>query len=355
VSGSSFRPSTIADEPEIEALLHESLGLSAGHPMVERSHLHWKYWEPRADWPGSRSYVYLQGGQIVAHGAVVPCVCLWREHRITALQVIDWAAKRELSGTGVALLKQIRKLGDATFSVGGNELTTQRILPLIGFKDCGTTVTYYARPIRPLQRLANPAYRGWRLLPQVTRAVFWTLTASSRCDVEWSAHPVPADQLAGAALLWPTPTYGAKYGTTIFERSNPLMSYWLRCPATPMELYSVHAGGRNRGYFLLAFAAAQARIADCWIDSDDLSDWTAAVQLAVIQAKAHPEVAEVVTMTSDPMLGAALVQSGFRIRRAGAMWWHAAGGMAGPDATIRYMMADTDEAYLHDGRGTLWA
>jgi hypothetical protein len=352
LSVSSFRPSTIADETAIAALLHESLGLAPGHPMVERSHLHWKYWEPRADWPGSRSYVYLQGGEIVAHGAVVPSVCLWREHRITALQIIDWAAKRDSSGTGVALLKQIRKLPDAMFSVGGNELTTQRILPVIGFKDCGTTVRYFARPIRPLHRLANPAYRGWRLGPQVMRAVFWTLTASSRRNVEWSAHPVPADQLAGALLLWPTP----KSGAAIFERSNALMSYWLRCPATPMELYSVHAGGRNRGYFLLALAAAQVRIADCWIDSDELSDWSAAVQLAVTQAKAHLEVAEVVTMTSDPMLSAALVKSGFRMRRAGAMWWYAAGGIARPNATVRYMMADSDEAYLHEGRSTLlWA
>jgi hypothetical protein len=351
LSDSSFRPSTIADETAITALLHESLGLAAGHPMVERSHLHWKYWEPRADWPGSRSYVYLQGGEIVAHGAVVPSVCLWREHRITALHVIDWAAKRDLGGSGVTLLKRIRKLADVMFSVGGNELTTRRILPIIGFKECGTTVRYFARPIRPLQRLANPAYRGWRLVPQVMRAVYWTLTASSHRDVEWSAHSVPAEQLAGASILWPTP----KYGTTVFERSNALMSYWLRCPATPMVLYSVQANGRNRGYFLLAFAAAQARIADCWIDSDELSDWSAAVQLAVSHAKAHPEVAEVVTMTSDPMLGAALVRSGFRMRRAIAMWSHAAGGIACPDVPIRFMMGDTDEAYLHDGRSMLWA
>jgi len=25
--------------------------------MFEARHLHWKYWEPRADWQGSRSYV----------------------------------------------------------------------------------------------------------------------------------------------------------------------------------------------------------------------------------------------------------------------------------------------------------
>ena len=348
---SVFRPSTIADEAAIAALLQESLELLPGHPTAESGHLRWKYWEPRADWSGSRSYVCLQDGQIVAHGAVVPSVCLWRGHRITALEVIDWAAKRNVSGIGVTLLKRIGTLTDAMFAVGGNELSTRRILPIIGFKECGTTVTYYARPIRPLQRLVNPAYRNWRLVPQVMRGVLWTLTAPSQRKVGWSAHPVSADQLAGASLVWPTP----RFGSIIFERSSALMSYWLRCPATPMKLYSIQANGRSRGYFLLAFAPAQARIADCWIDSDDLSDWSATVQLAVTHAKAYPQVAEVVTMTSDPLLGAALLKCGFHIRRAIAMLWRAASGVACPDETIRYMMTDTDAAYLHDGRSILWA
>jgi hypothetical protein len=318
--------------------------------MAEPNHLRWKYWEPHAYWAGSRSYVYLRDGQIVAHGAVVPNVCLWREHRIKAVHVIDWAAKPESGGSGIALMKQIGKLTDGMIGVGGSELT-QQILPMIGFKECGTTVTRYARPLRPLLRLMNPEYRGWRLAPQVMRGIFWTLTAPSRREAEWSAHRILADQLGSAAIIWPRP----KIGTTMFERSSASISYLLRCPATPMELYSVHSRGRPRGYFLLAFAPAQARIVDCWVDSEEPAEWSAMVQLAVEQAKAQVQVAEVVSMCSDPLLGAALLESGFHTRNAVPMWLRAASGVARPDVTIRFLMADSDEAFLHNGRNSLWA
>jgi hypothetical protein len=133
------------------------------------------------------------------------------------------------------------------------------------------------------------------------------------------------------------------------------MSYLLRCPSTPMELYSAHGNGRPRGYFLLAFAPAQARIVDCWIDSDELADWSALVQLAVEQAKAHAKMAEVVSVCSDPLLGAALLKSGFRVRQAAPMWLRATTGVARPDVSIRFLMADNDAAFLHNGRSILWA
>jgi hypothetical protein len=350
VASPNFRSTTVADEPAIAALMRESLGLAPGHPMAESNHLHWKYWEPRADWAGSRSYVYLRNGQIVAHGAVVPNVCLWREQRIQMLHVIDWAAKPDSGGSGVALMKQIGKLSGAMFAVGGSALT-QQILPIIGFKASDTTVTRYARPIRPLLRLVNPDYRSWRLAPQAMRGVFWALTAPSRRDVEWSVHRILADQLTAASIIWPSP----KFGTAVFERSNALMSYLLRCPATPMELYSVHNCDRPRGYFLLAFAPAQARIVDCWIDSDEPNEWSAMVQLAVGQAKAHVQVAEVVSVCSDPLLGAALIKCGFHNRHAAPIWLRAASSVARPDVRIRFLMADSDEAFLHDGRSRLWA
>jgi hypothetical protein len=140
----------------------------------------------------------------------------------------------------------------------------------------------------------------------------------------------------------------------VFERSSASMSYLLRCPATPMEVHSVHSYGRLRGYFLLAIAPAQARIVDCWIDSDEPAEWSAVVQLAVRQAKAHTHVAEVVSMCSDPLLGAALLKCGFHMRHAAPMLLRAASGVARPDVGIRFLMADTDEAYLHNGRNNLW-
>ena len=345
-----FRQSTVADEAAIAALLRESLGLTTGHPTAESTHMHWKYWEPYPGWIGSRSYVYLWDDQIAAHGAVIPQMCLWRGHRIRALHVIDWAAREHFGGSGVALMKQISKFTDAIFAVGGSDLT-QRILPLVGFQESGTIVARYARPVRPLLRLRNPEYKSWRLAPQVIRAVFWKLTARSRRHVEWCARRVPAEQLAAASLIWPCPTSG----TTIFERSNAWMSHLLRCPATPMELYSVHRNGRLRGYFVLALAPAQARIADCWIDSVDLAEWSAMVDLAVEQATAHVHVAEVVSMSSDPLMGAALLECGFHLRHSTPLWLRTGRGVERPDVRLRFLMADSDEAFLHNGRKNLWA
>jgi hypothetical protein len=69
----SVRPSTPADAPAIVALLTEA-GLQ---PSVDPQHLHWKYWQPRADWPGPRSYVLTSDSELIAHGAIIPGTCTW--------------------------------------------------------------------------------------------------------------------------------------------------------------------------------------------------------------------------------------------------------------------------------------
>jgi hypothetical protein len=79
------------------------------------------------------------------------------------------------------------------------------------------------------------------------------------------------------------------------------------------------------------------------------------VQLAVEQAKTHLDVAEVVSMCSDPLLAAALIECGFHKRHAVPMWLRAASGVVRPDVRIRFLMADSDEAFLHNGRNNLWA
>ena len=87
-----FRSTTVADESAIRSLLRQAHVVAPGHPMFEGRHLHWKYWEPRADWQGSRSYVLTREERIVAHAAIVPAVCSWGNERLRLLHVIDWAA-----------------------------------------------------------------------------------------------------------------------------------------------------------------------------------------------------------------------------------------------------------------------
>src|ERR1700730_2893491 len=89
IVNASIRAATPADLPALLELMNE-VGL---RPNTAPEHLEWKYWRPRADHPGPRSFVMTRGSQILAHTAIVPGVCLAGTDSIRTLHLIDWAAR----------------------------------------------------------------------------------------------------------------------------------------------------------------------------------------------------------------------------------------------------------------------
>jgi len=346
-----FRSSTVADEPAIRALLQEAHGFTAVHPTLAHRHLCWKYWEPRPDWRGSRSFLLTRDAQIVAHAAVVPAACSGGNERLQLLHVIDWAARAQARGAGNALMQHIGTLGDAIVTASGSEQAWP-LLPLMGFAESNTVVTQYARPIRPLLylRQAHEA-RRWRLAARCLRNMYWALRAPSGTAPARQARRIAREEVAAARLPWPA----ARHGGAVLERSADIMSYWLQCPALPMELYAVENDAHTQGYFVLAFAPAQARLADCWLDCERPEAWEALVQLAVRQAARHADVAEVVAVCSEPLLARALQRCGFHARGARPLMVRAGAGVRFPAAGIRIQMLDDDAAYRHSGSSGLWA
>src|SRR4029077_19084293 len=75
---SSIRPSTPADAPAMGALFMER-GM---HLNLDSRFLDWKYWQPRDDWAGPRSFVVTRGNELIAHAAIVPGTCAWAGRRI---------------------------------------------------------------------------------------------------------------------------------------------------------------------------------------------------------------------------------------------------------------------------------
>jgi hypothetical protein len=132
-----FRPLTAADVPSVLGLFAEA-GLS---PNVGPQDLQWKYWQPRADWPGPRSFVLADGRGPIAHAALIPAWCAWGVHRIKMIHVIDWAARPGTVGAGVALMKHIGQQAQALLAIGGSAQTL-RILPQIGFRPIGLATGY---------------------------------------------------------------------------------------------------------------------------------------------------------------------------------------------------------------------
>ena len=345
-----FRSTTVADESAITALLQQAHGVARAHPMFERQHLYWKYWAPREGWRGSRSYVLTRNGEIIGHAAVVPAVCSSGTDRLKLLHVIDWAARADTRGAGNTLMRHIGTLADAIVTSEGGDAAL-RLLPFIGFTQSNTVVTLYARPVRPLLYLNGAERPRWRAAARCIRNTIWALRAPAAAPAARRARPVPSGQVAAASIPWPVP----KHGTAVLERSATVMSYWLQCPATPMELYVVNNGSATEGYFVLAFAPGQARLADCWLDSDAPAAWEALVHLAVRQATRHEEVAEVAAICSERLLASALERCGFHARAARPLFVCPADGIRLPAATIRIQMLDDDAAYRHNGSRLLWA
>ena len=339
-----IRPSTPADAPAIATLLEQS-GL---HSSLGPQHLYWKYWQPRADWPGPRSFVLVDGEQPVAHTAIIPALCLFGTRREPLLQMIDWAARRGEFGAGVVLMKYLIKNVGSLLSIGGSVETLQ-ILPHVGFRAAGHA-TAYVRTLFPW-RLLQGAKRNWRLLPRVARSLAWTLTAPSPDRLKWTVRSVPREQLHCLDAVMPR----ASVDVPVLGRSVDLFSYVLTCPIVPMTLFVVESAGSVRGYFLLVSVPGQVRIADCWVASQDIADWRWMLLSAVQQASKDPQAAEVVMWCSDPLLEAALPTCGFHARSHTPVQVRAATNVSLPEAPLRVQMLDADNAYLYSGHYEFWA
>jgi hypothetical protein len=345
LAASTIRPTTPADGPALRELMGEA-GLD---PNSEPEHLRWKYWQERADWPGPRSFVMARGADILAHAAVVPSVCLSGAERVRTIHLIDWAARPSATGAGVSLLKHLGQAADALLAIGGSEQTL-RLLPHLGFRRWGDA-TGYVRTLHPL-RIITPSANPVRTLgPRVMRSMLWTLAAPSSRVRGWTVRRLAASEMAQVATVLPASTNGL----ALFERNAGLFEYCLSCTVSSMTFHVLERDGRVHGYFLMSYAFRQARLADCWIDSDAPEDWRTLIKCVVDQAKQHPQAAELIAWGSDVVMSRHLLESGFHARGAVPVQVSAPRNPALHERAVRVQMLDNDTAYRHTGRNEFWA
>lgn len=338
------RQSTPEDALAIANLMSEAGLKSNSDPQ----HLYWKYWQERPEWTGSRSYVLTDGREVLAHGAVIPATCVSVSGRVRMAHMIDWAARPSEVGVGVALMKNVGQLTEALYAIGGSEATLS-ILPRIGYRTVGT-VTGYVRPLSSVRLWREAGAGTWRVLPRMARSIFWMATAPRPALRGWAARPLSAEEVNRIAPVLPQP----RPGLPVLERGEALFRYMLSCPIVPMKLYGLEYAGRVRGYFLLSLAPGQARLADAWVDSDELSDWCALAGCAVAEARRHSQAAELAAWASDPLLAQALIANGFHPRFSLPIMVRT-GARDIPGAAPRMQMLDNDALFLHEGRDQLWA
>lgn len=311
--------------------------------------MQWKYWQPRADWPGSRSFVLTDGRELLAHQAIVPGAILHGGARSRIIHAIDWAARREAVGAGIRLARHVARMSDFVFAIGGSG-DTLKILPLMGYAGCGT-VTGYVRTLSPLGILRRPMPSRWRLVPRLARSLLWSFMAPGGDSAGWRQRRIGADDMERCELPLPA----QRPAMAVLERSPALLRHALSCPIVPVELHVLEKAGRLGGYFVLSYAPGQARIADIWLDSEEPGDWRGLVHAAVSRARGDGGLAELVVWSSEPNLSRTLLECGFHERLSLPIFLQAAPSAEIPHDIMRVQMLDSDAYYLYFGRNELWA
>ena len=343
--GRSIRPSTPEDGPAIVALMRAA-GLE---PTVDPAHLHWKYWQSRADWSGPRSFVVADGAEVLAHGALVPGTLRSPGAEARVIHMIDWAARREAIGAGVQLMKHVGNQADFLLGIGGSE-HTRKIMPLIGYRLCGK-VTGFVRPLAPLRLLKEVGGPPWKRIARSARSALWSVSAPRVRSSAWSSRPVTASEVAQMASVLPAP----RAGLAVLGRTPAFFKYALTCPIVSLELHALHRAGHLKGYFALSYASSQIRLADLWVDSADPEDWRGLVLSAVRAARRKQEAVEIAAWSSDPALSLVLHECGFHARFTLPIYLRGSHGARDPEKSLRVQMLDNDAFYLHSDHNELWA
>ncbi len=310
---------------------------------LQPAQLHWKYWQPRPDWPQSRSYVYeSEGGDIAAHACVWPVALRTVQGIYTGTHPIDWAADANVPGAGALLLREIRNMKDLSCCIGGTEVA-RKVIAGSGFSRA-SDMRHFVRPLRPLRNMLTHQRRGWKLPARFARNLAWRLDGKAAIPAGWSCTRVEPENIPDSLLPAPEP------GLAVASRSRALFRYMLSCPVAPHQMWMATYRQTPRGYFMLSFPPGQARLADAWVTPQSPEDWHAIFALASSAARENASIAEILIATSLKEAATGADAAGFRPCREIPIMIFDPRKYLSESPRIHLQMIDNDTSFLHDNR-----
>ncbi len=326
-----FRQTAPDEANRVREFLAQVFGSGLDAPSLRAELIRWKYYDPRPDWHGSRSYVIERAGKYAAHGCVWPM----RFGRTDACQIIDWAASPEAVGAGMLLRREVEKMVPVSVAIGGSE-DSRKVLPRAGYRTVAQLRTF-VRVLRPLRQFSRRTDRPvWRRGAKTARAWWWSLAPAPHIPERWSSEAVTrfrSEDLPAAAV-----------------RSPDLLNYLLACPAVRMHGYVLRKAGEIMGHLLVSAVDGQARIADLHLIGQNPSDWVAAVSLATRVAAEDETALELVAHSCLEPFSSALLAAGFRERGEQPVFVKGAGGTPADDF-LHISPADYDDFFaIHPGQ-----
>ena len=342
VESMQLEQSQPGDASEIIDFLRTAFHAGDDAPFLAPATIQWKYFTPRPDWIGSRSYVYRDGGHIVAHGCVVPITLPLVGGDVRLISVVDWAATTSIRGIGRALMADVTALVDARLAFGGSTM--------------GRALLHRSKLSSPFSscRRAVRITRLSRLRPStgtnvVVSALRWARDSARLAMLpfashgEWCANVVPSfdDTLPDAARR------NARGDFALPLRTPALLNYMLDCPAARVRGYLLTWRGRPRGHLLLFCVNGQVRVGDLQIDSGLDDDWKDCHALAARVAREDfPEASTASADAFAPAIEQALRRAGYRLGPPGQCRAQDPGARLSALRLPALSMIDNDTAWL---------
>jgi hypothetical protein len=329
-----FRPSTPADADRIQEFLSRTFQNGKSSPLWRSDVLDWKYWEPRPDWPGSRSYIVERDNVILAHGAAWPMPLSSNSGSISGFFFYDWAADPASPGMGAAVLQEMRAVAGVAWLCGGTE-QGQKLFTTTGFRPI-QTVSVYALPLRPFRAEWVRRDPGWKSARRLARNQLRKWRAA-RPGQSWEAVPLEHPEKL-------PPRRNRSHG---FPSSLQFAPYYARCPHAEVSWHEVRKGGQTRGFFCLVTVPGAARIAEAVMDLRDPDSWKNLAALA-IEAAASRNCDEIMAWASLTEMCAGLAAAGFE--RCGQQEFMACGLPAGLlEDELDIQLVHGDMAFFYSG------
>ena len=298
-----FGPTGPAEQVEVARFLADVFQMPDA-PFLDPALMRWKYFDPRADFEGSRSFAMRNNGAIAAHGVAFPLTFRSGSRDIKGMIIGDWAGSASVPGAGGLLYRKMLGLVDFLIGVGGSD-DARRVLPRMGFR-VDSEEAMYARPVRPLRLAARkPGGLHWKTAAKFGRNLAWSFGSLAPAD-GWSAEPVSEFDAGMDSLI-----AGCAAANLRSLRTAGRLNYALRCPGAKMRGYLLKQDGKARGYCLTSEVLGQTRIADLGVDNAD--SYAPAYGAVVRAAAGDPETLEILAGTNDAAMAAALESNSFRV------------------------------------------
>lgn len=336
---SLFRAAAQTDLPAIRSLLLRSFGTETDGPLFSEPVLRWKFFAPRADFPGDRSYVIERDGAIVAHAGLWPV----NHHGKIGLQMIDWASAREAPGSGLTLVSKLAAMSDFMYSIGGSA-ATRKVLPAFGF----TTAFQQWKgvlPLRPLHHTLRHPARNAKLPLRFVRNMYWSLRSRPS-----QQHDLTMQPIALTALL------SGVNAPNAFPREAGFFTFLESCPTAKFYSFAFAHDGQTAGHAVISVVRGQARIAGIWLHNPSLSACSAVLGLLVLAARKIRDADELVISGTDggPCREAA-EHTGFHIVAGAPVFVLDKKKQLDLPAHFQFQLGDDDQAFLDSGAPDYWA